>query len=162
MRLSLIWAMAENRVIGKDGGLPWHLPDELRHFLRTTRGHTVVMGRRTFESIGSRPLAGRRTIVVTRNRALQRAGVEVAADFDEALRLAGGDEEVFIVGGAALYAQALPRADRLVATLVHADVAGDVRFPDIDWAAWRLVSDERHEADDGHAHAFSIRVYERA
>jgi dihydrofolate reductase len=162
MRLSLIWAMAENRVIGKDGGLPWHLPDELRHFLRTTRGHTLVMGRRTFESIGSKPLAGRRTIVVTRNSALRSTGVEVAADLDEALRLAHADEEVFVAGGAALYAQALPRADRLVATLVHADLDGDVEFPDVDWAAWRLVSDERHEADDGHPYAFSIRVYERA
>lgn len=162
MVLSLIWAMAENRVIGRDGGLPWHLPDDMRHFKRTTSGHLVIMGRKTFASMGGRPLPGRRNVVVSRDRTLQIDGATVAHDLDAALALAADDEQVFVAGGAALYQEALPRADRLYATLVHAEVEGDVCFPEIDWADWRLVSDERHAADDRHALAFSFRLYERA
>lgn len=158
--VALIAAMAENRVIGRDGELPWRLPDEMRFFVRTTRGHTVVMGRRTFESFGQ-PLPNRRNIVVTRDRSYAPAGAEVAHSLEDALALAAEDAEVFVAGGAEIYRQSLPRADRLYLTLVHGQPQGDTLFPEFDEADWRLVEQTRHEADDRHAYAFTIQVYDR-
>lgn len=151
MRVSIIVAVAENGVIGRCGRLPWRLVDDLRRFTRLTMGHTIVMGRRTWESIG-RPLPGRRMVVVSRQPQYRVAaeGVEVAASLDEALRIAetAGEEEVFIVGGAELYREALSRADRLYLTLVLADVEGDTYFfPEIDWNAWVCLESEHHNAD---------------
>lgn len=157
--VALVAAVAENGVIGRDGGLPWRLPDDLRWFKRLTKGHVLVMGRRTFESL-DRPLADRRLIVLTRGAGFHADGVEVVRSLDAALQLAP-DEDVFVVGGAEVYRAALPRADRLFLTRVHATVDGDTFFPDVDWSAWTLVEEQFHPADARHAHAFTLRQYER-
>ena len=139
MPVTLLAAVARNGVIGVDGGLPWHLPDELALFKELTLGHVVVMGRRTFESVG-RPLPGRTTVVVTRRSDWEAEGVLRAGSVGEALALAREiDDEVFVVGGAQVYAAALPAADRLALTFVDADPEGDTRFPEIDWSQWREV-----------------------
>lgn len=153
--------MAENHVIGHRGGLPWHLPADLRRFKRLTIGHPVIMGRRTFDSIGRKPLPGRRNIVMTRDPTYRPSGVEVAGSLDDALRLAGDADEVFVAGGEAVYRAALPIADRLYLTVVHARVEGDTRFPLFDESEWRLVADERHDADARHPHALTFRTFER-
>jgi dihydrofolate reductase len=164
MRLSIIAAVAENGVIGRGGKLPWHLSDDLRRFKQLTMGHTIVMGRRTWESIG-RPLPGRRTIVVSRqvDYRVVAENVVLAASLDDALQFAqgAGDADVFIVGGAELYRDALPRADRLCLTRVHADVPGDTYFPQFDLREWQLTASEHHEADANNDYAFRFEVYER-
>jgi dihydrofolate reductase len=164
MRISIIAAVAENGVIGRDGRLPWHLSDDLRRFKQLTMGHTIVMGRRTWESIG-RPLAGRRMIVVSR-RADYRTkvvGVLVAGSLGDALKTAEsyGDREIFIVGGAELYREAIPRAERLYLTRVHADVEGDTHFPNIDVSHWRQSESTHHSADERNDFPCSFEVYER-
>jgi dihydrofolate reductase len=160
MRISLLLAMAENRVIGKDGGLPWHLQADLKRFQRLTVGHVIVMGRKTFESIG-RPLPRRRSVVITRDPGWAHDGVTVAHGLDEALRQAVDEDEVFVIGGAGIFALAWPRADRLYLTRVHAEVDGDVRLPDLDLGGWRLTSAERHPADERHAWAFTFEQWDR-
>ncbi len=158
-RLSLIVAVAENGTIGRDGALPWHLPDDLRRFKAVTLGHPIIMGRRTYDSIG-RPLPGRRSIVLSRDPDYRVDGVEVAGSLDAALRAAADQDEVFVIGGAALFDAALPIADRIYLTRVHATVEGDVGFPQLDAKRWRLISDEPHAADAEHRFAFSFRIYE--
>lgn len=162
MTLTIIVAMDADGMIGREGGLPWHLPDDLKRFKAVTMGHVLIMGRRTFESIGRRPLPGRTSIVLTHsaNYSVPPA-VTVAPDFAAALRLAAAAPRAFVVGGAAVYRAALPRADELLVTLVHAHVDGDVRFPDVDWAAWTLVDEEFHPADARHAFPFSFRRFTR-
>ncbi len=164
MRISIIAAVAENGVIGRDGQLPWHLPADLQRFKRLTMGHTIIMGRRTWESIG-RALPGRRTVVVTRqpNYRIDDAGVAVAVSLDEALTIAeaGDDTEAFIVGGAELYREALARADRLYLTRVGAMVDGDTRFPDVPWNAWRLIESDIHIADEKNGYPFTFETHER-
>ena len=162
MKITLIAAVAENRVIGLAGTLPWRLPQDLKRFKRLTLGHAVLMGRRTFESLAG-PLPDRRMIVLTRRRGWRPQGAEVARSLDEALELAkrGGEQELFVIGGAAVFAEALPRADRMYLTLVHATVKGDTLFPEFDEAQWELVEEERHEADERHAYPFTFRTYER-
>jgi len=159
--LSLLVAMSENRVIGKDGALPWHLSADLKRFKRLTMGHTLVMGRRTHESIGQ-PLPGRRTIVLTRQTVYSPEGVETASNLATALELAAEDSEVFVVGGAEVYADALPEADRIYLTRIHAQFEGDTSFPPLDKSVWRLVESERHPADDGFPHDYSFEIWERA
>ena len=139
MSVTLVAAVARNGVIGADGGLPWHLPDDLRRFKALTMGHTMIMGRRTFESIG-RALPGRVSIVVTRDADWTAPGVTVAHSVDEALALAGPDTEVMVVGGGDVYRQTMDLADRLEITHVDADVVGDTRFPEIDPAVWHLAA----------------------
>lgn len=152
--------MAENRVIGRGGTLPWHLPADMKRFKSLTTGHVIVMGRKTFESIG-RPLPNRRHVVLTRNRRYQPEGASVVTSLSEALRLAEGEQEIFVVGGAEIYRLALPHADRLHLTIVHADVVGDACFPKIDWNEWTLLDDVRHAADEKHSYPYSFRRYER-
>lgn len=152
--------MAENRVIGRGGGLPWRLPADMKRFKALTTGHTVIMGRKTWESMDG-PLPDRRNIVVTRNRALVAPGAEVTHDIDRALALAAGEQEVFIAGGEAIYAVTLPRADRLYLTVVHAVIDGDTYFPTFDKADWVLAEDQRFDADARHAHPYSFRLYTR-
>jgi dihydrofolate reductase len=165
--VSIIVAVAENGVIGKGNTLPWHLPEDLRHFKQVTMGKPIIMGRRTFESIG-KPLPGRTNIVITRDPTFHAAGTAVVFSLEEALALArntalrGGVDEVVVIGGAEIYATALPRADRLYLTEVHAAVEGDALLPPIDWTQWREVSRERHDAQSPRHHAFSIVCYERA
>ena len=162
-RLSLIVAASENDVIGRDGDLPWHLPKDLRRFKRLTTGHPIIMGRKTHESIG-RPLPNRRSIVLSRDPEYRADGVEVAPSLDKALALAKSGEpadEIFVIGGYEVFRRAMPRADRLYLTRVHAEVDGDVLFPDFDPERWTLVEDVRHESDAKHAHAFSFQTYDR-
>ncbi len=162
MKITLIAAMAENRVIGRDGGLPWRLPDDLRRFKQRTLGHVVIMGRRTYESLAV-PLPDRPAIVVSRNRDLDTGEAALANSLGEALDIARGrgEDEVFILGGSEIYALALPLADRLELTVVHAEIEGDTYFPEFDLAAWTITEDQRHEVDDRHEHPFSFRCYER-
>ena len=164
MKLSIVAAMSENRVIGKGAAIPWRLRDEQLSVRDLTMGHCLIMGRRTWDSIG-RALPGRTSIVVTRNRALSvdAEGVVVVPDFDAAVQAARtlGDDEAFAFGGEAIYALALPIANALHLTRVHATVDGDAFFPDFDESAWRLVGESHHEADERNDHAFTIQHYER-
>lgn len=153
--------MAENRVIGRDNGLPWHLPADFKRFKTLTTGHTLIMGRKTFDSIG-KALPGRRTIVMTRAPDWQKAGIEVFHDLESAIRAAETDPEVFIAGGADIYRQALPLANRIYLTVVHTQLAGDAFFPEIDLLEWTVAQEERVEADERNAFSFSFRRYERA
>lgn len=158
--ISLIVAMATNGVIGAGQRIPWRLPDEQQLFKRLTMGHHLVMGRKTHESIG-RLLPGRTTIVVTRQPDYRVPGATVVHSLDEALAAAAADDEVFVIGGAALFAAALPRAHRLHLTVVDAAPEGDVFMPAIDLDGWREVARETHAADARHAHAYTYTLYER-
>jgi len=155
MTLSLIAAVARNGAIGKDNALLWRLPEDLKFFKRTTLGCPVLMGRKTFESIG-RPLPGRRNIVITRNATWQHDGVEVAHSLDEALTLAAQEARVFVIGGGELYAQALPRADELILTEVDADFEGGTFFPPWDRRAFVEHSRETHHSDLGWPYHFVV------
>ncbi len=160
MIVSLVAAMAENRVIGRSGGLPWHLPKDLQFFKKLTVDHTVIMGRKTFAEV-KHPLANRRNVVVTHNPGFRPHGVTVVPSLDEALALGATEDEVFVIGGGEIYRLALPRADRIYLTVVHAVVEGDTYFPGFEGAAWVLESEERHEADAKNAYPFTFRRYSR-
>ena len=160
MKLSVIVAMAANRVIGHENRLPWHLPADLKHFKATTLGKPVVMGRRTWESIG-RPLPGRTNIVITRDTAYTAEGCVVVHSLDEAIRAAGEVAEVMIIGGAELYRQALPQADTLYLTLIHGEFAGDTHFPQWRQDEWRETGRIDHEPDENNSHAYSFITLER-
>lgn len=158
-RLALIAAVAANGVIGSSNALPWRLPEDLKRFRALTLGHPVIMGRKTFESIG-RPLPGRRNIVVTRNADFAAAGCETAASLEAALAAcADAEGEVFVIGGAQIYAAALPLAQRLYLTEIRRPFAGDARLPDIDWADWQESVRERQRTAEGLEYDFA--VYDR-
>ena len=152
--------MSSNRVIGRSGTLPWHLPADLRFFKQTTMGHPVIMGRRTYDSVG-RPLPGRTNIVISRDPALQRDGVSVVGSLAEALQKAEDTDEVFVVGGAEIYRQALPLATRIYLTLIHVELEGDTFFPELDETKWKLVSRDDHPADEKNRWDLSFLIYER-
>ena len=164
--LSLIAALAENRVIGVDNSMPWHLPADVKYFKATTLGKPIIMGRKTWDSVG-RPLPGRLNLVVSRQTGLQLEGAEVFASLQDAVARAEvwaqeqGVSEVMLIGGAQLYTQGLADADRLYLTRVGLSPEGDAWFPEFDQAQWKLVSEEKHEAEDGKP-AFSFEVWERA
>jgi dihydrofolate reductase len=160
MRRSLIVARARNGVIGRDNALPWRLPADLAFFKRTTMGHPIVMGRRTWESIG-RPLPGRQNIVVSRTLANPQPGVIVVPDLAAAYAAAATADEAFVIGGAQLYADAMPTADRIYLTDVDAVVDGDVRFPELDLADWRATLIETHPADERHAWPLRFICFDR-
>ncbi len=160
MTVSIIAAVAVNGVIGREGGLPWRLSADLKRFKALTMGHHVVVGRRTWESIG-RPLPGRTLVVVSRTLERPVDGVLVAGSFAEALRAARGDTEVFVAGGAEIYRLALPLADRIYLTRVHASVDGDTQFPEMEWAAWRRVGADDQAADERNDHPSTFEVWER-
>jgi dihydrofolate reductase len=162
MTVSLIWAMADNRAIGIDNRLPWKLPADMQWFRENTLGKPIVMGRLTFESFGAKPLPGRRNIIVTRNADYQAEGIEVYNSLEAALQAADDAEEVMVIGGMSIYQQALPLADRLYMTLVHAEVEGDAWFPEFDLGEWRQVRRLDHDADDKNPHPYSFLVLERA
>lgn len=159
-RIALVAAMAEHRVIGHDNRMPWHLPADLAHFKAVTYGKPVVMGRKTLESIG-RPLPGRHNIVVSRQADYRPEGVTVVADLEAALAAAGDVPELMIIGGATIYAQMLPRADRLYLTFIELAVDGDACFPAWEPGQWRELERERHEPDARNAHAYSFVTLER-
>src|SRR5262249_40762238 len=159
--LALIAAVAENGVIGAKGGMPWRLPDELAHFKRTTLGKPVLMGRRTFASLG-RPLPGRTNVVLSRDPGFAAPpGVAVARDLDDALALVRDAPEVLVIGGAALYAEALPRAERIYLTRVRGRPEGDVFFPALEPSKWRERLLSEHPADARHAYAFAVFQLDR-
>lgn len=159
-KLALIAAVARNGTIGRDNALPWRLRDDLKRFKALTLGHPIVMGRKTWDSLG-RPLPGRRNIVVTRQRDLKLEGAEVVHSLDEALALCGEVERAFVIGGAQLYAEALPRADELCLTEVQAEVEGDAHFPDWRDGGFTEVCRETHPADETNDHPFDFVDYLR-
>ncbi len=158
--------MARGRVIGRGNTLPWRLPTEMQHFMRTTMGHPVLMGRKTFESMKA-PLPGRTNIVLTSDRDYTRANVQVVHSLDEGIALGAaqcaidGRDEMFVAGGAGVYAEALPRATRLYMTQVHADVQGDTFFPEFDLDEWQVLRSEEHAQDGRNSSAFTIMLLER-
>ncbi len=160
MRLTIIAALADNGVIGRAGSLPWHLPDDLRRFKSLTMGRPILMGRRTFESIG-RPLPGRRNLVLTRGAPPLPAGVQAVTSLASALEACATDPELCVIGGADVFRETLPQADRLELTLVHAQFDGDVSFPDFRSEQWREVSRIEHAADDRHACAMTFLTLDR-
>jgi len=158
--IALVVAAADNDVIGRNNSLPWDLPADLAHFRRLTMGKPILMGRRTFESIG-RPLPGRSNVVISRDESYAVEGIHRVSNLDEALTLAedialiDGSEELMVIGGAQIYTLALPRASRLYLTRVHVSPEGDTHLPTVDWGQWRLAAAEECPAEDGHpAHTF--------
>jgi dihydrofolate reductase len=162
MRVSLIVAVSTNGVIGRDGDLPWHLPADLKHFKRTTLGHHLIIGRRTWLELG-KALPGRTMVVVTRSRRFVADGARVVHSIDAALEAARGDDEPFIGGGSHIYRTALARnlVDRMYITRVLAEVEGDTWFPAVDFDAWELVSEEHHPADDKNEFACTFQIWDK-
>lgn len=160
MIVSMIAALAHDRVIGLDNKMPWHLPAELQLFKRATLGKPVVMGRSTFESIG-RPLPGRLNIVMSRNAAYQAEGVTVVATLDEAVKAAGDVEELMIIGGATIYQQCLPMANRLYLTHIDLQTKGDTWFPDYTEFTWNEIESESYDADEKNKHSYRFSLLER-
>jgi dihydrofolate reductase len=159
-RISLIVAMARNRVIGANNRIPWRLPGEQQLFKRITMGHHIVMGRKTYESIG-RLLPGRTTVIVTRQSGYQVAGAMIAHSLRDAINAAARDDEIFVIGGAELFREALPTADRLHLTVVNAEPAGDTFMPEIDPTEWQPCTVETHPPDERHAYGYTYTMYER-
>ena len=162
MIISLIAAMDRNRLIGNKNQLPWHLPADLTHFKQVTMGKPIIMGRKTFESIG-RPLPGRTNIVLTRDEDYQADGIVLTGSLDKALDCAAseGVEEVMIIGGSNIYGQALDHSDRLYLTIVDGEFDGDAWFPEIDMERWQEVSSEAHQADETNPVDYRFMVYEK-
>lgn len=163
MRLSLIWAMSENRVIGCDNQLPWKLPDEMSYFRRTTLNHHIIMGRKTFESMDCKPLPDRFNIVLTRSGD-EFTNVTTMASIEDAIEQATQksiDEEIFVIGGANVYRVAMPFADRLYCSIIHAKIEGDIYMDEIDFGAWSMKSKQTHGIDARHAHSYTTYVFER-
>lgn len=159
--LAILVAAAENGVIGKDGRLPWHLPDELKLFKSLTMGHTTVMGRKTWDSL-EKPLPGRRNVVLTRQKDFEAPGALVLHAFEDIARLEKDEPPVFVIGGAALVEEALPIAEHLHLTRVHASPEGDTFMPEVDFEKWQLVEEKHHERDDRHQHAYTYQHWRRA
>lgn len=159
--ISLIAAMARNRIIGKDNDMPWHLPADLAHFKRVTMGKPVIMGRRTYESIGF-PLPGRKNVVITRNADYAPEGVVVVDSVEAALSEVSDADEVMIIGCGQLYREMLPHADRLYLTQIQADIVGDTEFPDYTVFEWEEIDREVYEADDKNAYDLEFVTLEKA
>jgi dihydrofolate reductase len=163
MIISAIAACSSNRVIGRDNELPWHLPADMRYFMRTTKGHHVIMGRKTFESLG-KPLKNRVNVVITHNPFYMASGIVVVHSLEEALQYAreNEEEEAFIIGGAEIYRQSLSFLDRIYLTEIDLVVEdGDAFFPSLDEERWKLVSEEPHAPDDRNEHPFSFNIYHK-
>lgn len=159
-RISLVVAMGKNRVIGAEGRIPWHLPNELKLFRRITMGHHIIMGRKTYESIG-RLLPGRTTVIVTRQPGYAVPGAVVAHSIDEAIAGCREDDEMMVIGGGELYRAILPRADRIYLTTVDAEPSGDTFMPHLDQKEWHVASSEAFPADDRHPYAYRFEVWDR-
>jgi len=158
--ISMIVAMAENRAIGKDNDLLWHLPDDFKHFKSVTMGKPILMGRKTYESIG-KPLPGRENIVITRDKNFSADGTTLVNSIPDALEASEQYDEVMVIGGASFYEQMLPVANRLYITVVHATFAADAFFPDINLDEWDVIEQSEHAADEKHAYAFSFITYQK-
>ncbi|TWU30379.1 dihydrofolate reductase [Bythopirellula polymerisocia] len=166
MKIAILVAVSENGIIGREGKLPWHMSADLRRFRRITMEHAILMGRKTWESIG-RPLHGRTSIVISHNKDYDtgHSEVKVAGDLDEALAIARqadcDQDQAFVIGGAAIYELALPQADRLYFTRVLADVEGDVSFPEVNWSEWEVKEESHHTADEFDEYDHTFSVYQR-
>ncbi|PKI13104.1 type 3 dihydrofolate reductase [Colwellia sp. 12G3] len=164
--LSMIVATADNNVIGKDNDMPWHLPADLAYFKKVTLGKPIIMGRKTFESIG-RPLPGRRNIVISRDENYAAAGIDTVTSVEQALGLVSGSngdeavDEIMVIGGGAIYAHCLPKADRLYVTHIKAAIDGDTQFPNYDDGSWHKMSSEVRDSDENNVHQLDFCVYER-
>lgn len=158
--ISIIVAIAQNSTIGDKNALLWHIKEDMRFFRTTTSGHPVIMGRKTFESLGSKPLPKRKNIVITRSD-VEFEGAFVAHSLEEAIAMADDDAEVFIMGGAQIYAQALDIADRMYITRVERDYEGDTSFPEVDYSKWKLVAEERYERGEDYDSPFAFLTYDR-
>ena len=159
--VSIIVAIAQNGTIGDKNALLWHIKEDMRFFRTTTSGHPVIMGRKTFESLGSKPLPKRTNIVITRAER-EFEGALTAHSLEEAIRMAGDDEEIFIMGGAQIYREALSVVDRMYITHVECDYEGDTSFPEVDYSQWKLVDVVRHERGEEYEYPFEFRTYDRA
>lgn len=160
MRLSIIVAMDENQVIGNNNQLPWHLPADLKHFKTITMGKPIIMGRKTFESIG-KPLPGRQNIVVTRTREFHADGVASVHSIDEALELVQHCDEAMIIGGSQLFESTLSKANRLYLTYIHQHFTGDTFFPKFEYNEWQELSREQHEPDEKNPYAYTFITLEK-
>lgn len=165
MTISLIAALTRNHVIGRNNDLPWHLPDDMKYFMQTTKGHHVIMGRRNYDSIPEkfRPLPNRTNLVVTRQKDLRLPQCRVVNSLEEAIDVArtAREQELFIIGGAAIYTLGMPLAHRLYLTEIDTELQGDTFFPDFNKSEWTEVSRKHHPADDRHAYPFDFVIYNR-
>jgi len=164
--LSMIVATADNNIIGKDNDMPWHLPADLAYFKKVTLGKPIIMGRKTFESIG-RPLPGRRNIVISRDESYQAEGIDSVTSVEQALSLVDGSdgnegaEEIMVIGGGAIYAHCLPKADRLYITHINAAIDGDTQFPNYDDGSWKKTASDVRDSDEKNVHQLDFCVYEK-
>ena len=158
--LTLVVAMAENGIIGKDGDLPWHLPDDLKHFKAVTLGKPIIMGRKTWDEVG-KPLPGRRNIVISRQADFSALGAEVVASLEQALALVAGEPEVMVIGGWQIYRAAMTHADQIWRTLIIGEPQGDTHFPDTDWSVWELAEERVQEVDERHQYAMRFQRFIR-
>lgn len=161
MTISLLLAMDRNNGIGFENKLPWRLPADLKYFKETTLGHTIVMGRKTFEAIGSKPLPGRLNVVLTRDRGFEAEGCETAHSLEETLERYGGEDELFIIGGGEIFVKAMPYADKLYITVIDHEFQVDTYFPEVDAAEWRIASERPGVRDERNPYDYVFRVYER-
>ncbi|MDQ0350809.1 dihydrofolate reductase [Alkalibacillus filiformis] len=160
MKLSLIVAMDDNQVIGLNNDMPWHLPNDLKYFKKVTSGSPIVMGRKTFESIG-RPLPNRHNIIMTRNEQYTQESCSIVHQWEDLSPLVDGEEEVFIIGGSELFKDALEQVDYMYITRIHETFDGDTYFPTINWDDWELVSEQSGELDEKNKHEHTFLVYRR-
>lgn len=161
-QIMAIWAQAENGVIGKQHGMPWHLPAELKHFKETTMGQVILMGRVTFDGMNQRVLPGRETLILSRDKNYVAEGVTVFSSVEEVMTwFKGQDKDLYIAGGAGIYSLFEPYYDQLIQTVICADIDGDTYFPEIDWSAYHLQSEKHYQKDDNNEFEFTVRYFER-
>jgi len=154
MRISLVAAMSQNGVIGKDNALPWHIPEELKYFRKITQGKPIIMGRKTFESMNSKPLPQRHNIIITHTKNLLIDGVTVVHSVEEALKASEPTDEVMVIGGASVYSLFLPFASRIYLTIIHENYEGDTFFPTLEWEKWQTISEENKGA-------FTVKIFDK-
>jgi len=160
LKITLIVAATENNVIGKGNKMPWHLPNDLKYFKKNTLEHSVVMGRKTFESLG-KPLPDRRNIILTRDMTAKSDDVDISNSFQEVLNYCRDEREIFVIGGGEIFKQTLPFADKILLTRLHTTIDGDAYFPELPAHEWILESEDTHEKDEKHAFDYSFQVYVR-
>ena len=160
MDLSIIVAITENNIIGKENGMPWHLPADLKYFREKTTDHFIIMGRKTFESFGSRPLPNRVSVVITSQKDYKAEGCLIANSLDEAINLAKNETEVFVIGGKQIYDRAIPLANKMYITRIHSSIDGDTFFPQYDETQWKLISHQERDADEKNAFPISFQVFQ--
>ncbi len=161
MSISMIWAMGANGVIGKDNDMPWHLPRDFAYFKEQTLGKRMLMGRKTWESLGGKPLKGRKSIVITRDTSFLPEGAEVIHSLEEALAEGRKEDELMVIGGAEIYRMMLPHADKLIVTRIDEEFAGETKFPEVEWDEWEEVSEIQGIRDEQNPYDYRFYVYQR-